>query len=539
MTWQRRNDGTVGAVTAFGYARRFNGPEVVAMQKRSKIWLGGAALVLLAGCNRTPSDGEVAPPAPATADEAAAPAAAPAGSTAAADGIALTDRDGKPVPLVPFDTGSVPLSDTTLGELPFFSLPQGYAPQNAPHPRTWARFPFRMGEGVHWAEGPSWSARIVTDSDAAPDKAFSALEVQRNFDGVITAAGGRKVFEGTLLRDIYYGPQLEGEIGGGFIDAVNGEQDAPTTVYVLRQVNRTVWVQLAVDSNGAGLVVVDDVPFKATAQWSDSFPHLSLPAGYRERNTPEQRDFDAFPFWTGDHFEPVEGRTFAADFDKGEREYSMHEVRRNLEAMMAQVNGTKVFEGRIPHEAAEGVSKQVQSSYGNAASYSWDNYDTVVYRVDLADGRQVWVHARLEYLSAGWVVVERKGFTQTAALLPADALKKKLDSDGRVAIQVNFATDKAQILPTSEPQLAQVLDLLRADPSLKLSIEGHTDNSGAAAHNRSLSEDRARSVVAALTAKGIAADRLQAAGFGADRPVADNGSEQGKARNRRVELVKR
>jgi len=509
------------------------------MRKRSKIWLGGAALVLLAACNRAPSGEQAGAQPPPTAGENAAPEAAPPASSTAADGAALTDRDGKPVPLVPFDTGSVPLSTDALGELPFFSLPQGYAPQNAPHPRAWARFPFRMGEGVHWVEGPSWSARIVADSEAAPGKAFSALEVQRNFDGVITAAGGRKVFEGALLRDIYYGPQLEGEIGGGFIDAVNGEQDAPTTVYVLRQANRTVWLQLAVDSNSAGLVVVDEVPFKATAQWSDSFPHLSLPAGYGDRNKAQQRDFDAFPFWTGDHFEQVEGRTFAADFDKGEREYSMHEVRRNLEAMMAQVNGTKVFEGRIPREAAEGVPKPVQSAYSNAASFNWNNYDSVVYRVDLADGRQVWVHARLEYLSAGWVVAERKGFTQTAALLPADALKKKLDSDGRVAIQVNFATDKAQILPASEPQLAQVLQLLQGDPALKLSIEGHTDNSGAVAHNRSLSEDRARSVVAALTAKGITADRLQAAGFGADKPVADNGSEEGKARNRRVELVKR
>ncbi|MBH1555014.1 OmpA family protein [Stenotrophomonas forensis] len=510
------------------------------MRKRSKIWLGGAALVLLAACNRAPTGEQAgAQPRPPTTGENAAPEAAPPASSTADDGAALTDRDGKPVPLVPFDTGSLPPSTAALGELPFFSLPQGYAPQNAPHPRAWARFPFRMGEGVHWVEGPSWSARIVADSEAAPDKAFSALEVQRNLDGVITAAGGRKVFEGTLLRDIYYGPQLEGEIGGGFIDAVNGEQNAPTTVYVLRQANRTVWVQLAVDSNSAGLVVVDEVPFKATAQWSDSFPHLSLPAGYGDRNKAKQRDFDAFPFWTGDHFEQVEGRTFAVDFDKGEREYSMHEVRRNLEAMMAQVNGTKVFEGRIPREAAEGVPKSVQSAYSEAASYNWNNYDSVVYRVDLADGRQVWVHARLEYLSAGWVVAERKGFTQTAALLPADALKKKLDSDGRVAIQVNFATDKAQILPASEQQLAQVLELLRGDPALKLSIEGHTDNSGAVAHNRSLSEDRARSVVAALTAKGIAAERLVASGFGADKPVADNGSEEGKARNRRVELVKR
>ncbi|WP_286071608.1 OmpA family protein [Stenotrophomonas sp. 57] len=509
------------------------------MQMRSKIWLGGAALVLLAGCNRTPPDEQVAPVAPPTAGETAAPAVTSAGSPAPAEGAGLTDRDGKPVPQVPFDIASVPLSDAVLGELPFFSLPQGYAPQNAPHPRAWARFPFRMGDGVHWVEGPSWSARIVADSQGAPDKTFSALEVQRNFDGVITAAGGRKVFEGTLRRDIYYGPQLEGEIGGGFIDAVNGEQDAPTTVYVLRQANRNVWVQLEVDSNGAGLVVVDEVPFKATAQWLETFPHLSLPAGYRDRNKAKQRDFDAFPFWTGDHFEQVEGRIFAADFDKGEREYSMHEVRRNLEAMMEQAKGTKVFEGRIPLEAAEGVSKQVQSAYSESASYNWNNYDSVVYRVDLADGRQLWVHARLEYLSAGWVVAERKGFAQTAALLPADALKKKLDSDGRVAIQVNFATDKAQILPTSEPQLAKVLDLLRGDPSLKLSIEGHTDNSGAAAHNRTLSQDRATSVVAALTAQGFAPDRLRAAGFGADKPVADNGSEDGKARNRRVELVKR
>lgn len=233
------------------------------MRKRSKIWLGGAALVLLAGCNRAPSGEQAgAQPPPPTPGENAAPEAAPPASSTAAGGAALTDRDGKPVPLVPFDTGSVPLSTAALGELPFFSLPQGYAPQNAPHPRAWARFPFRMGEGVHWVEGPSWSARIVADSEAAPDKTFSALEVQRNFDGVITAAGGRKVFEGTLLRDIYYGPQLEGEIGGGFIDAVNGEQDAPTTVYVLRQANRTVWLQLAVDSNGAGLVVVDEVPFR-------------------------------------------------------------------------------------------------------------------------------------------------------------------------------------------------------------------------------------------------------------------------------------
>ena len=81
--------------------------------------------------------------------------------------------------------------------------------------------------------------------------------------------------------------------------------------------------------------------------------------------------------------------------------------------------------------------------------------------------------------------------------------------------------------------------MLRADPVLKLAVEGHTDNTGDAAHNRTLSEARARAVVAALAGKGIDAGRLQSAGFGADKPAADNAGEDGRARNRRVELVKR
>jgi outer membrane protein OmpA-like peptidoglycan-associated protein len=80
--------------------------------------------------------------------------------------------------------------------------------------------------------------------------------------------------------------------------------------------------------------------------------------------------------------------------------------------------------------------------------------------------------------------------------------------------------------------------LLEDNPDLSLTVEGHTDNVGAPDYNKRLSDDRARSVVAALTAKGIEARRLKAAGFGQDKPVADNGTEEGRAKNRRVELVK-
>lgn len=87
--------------------------------------------------------------------------------------------------------------------------------------------------------------------------------------------------------------------------------------------------------------------------------------------------------------------------------------------------------------------------------------------------------------------------------------------------------------------MAEIVKLLQANPALKLAVEGHTDNAGTPAHNQTLSEARAREVVRTITAQSIAPDRLQAAGFGQSRPLADNATEDGRAKNRRVELVKR
>lgn len=481
--------------------------------------------------------------------QAGANAAAPAdASTTAADPTPALDaaaatpglqgKNGDAVPELPFDIDSVPVSSAALGELPFFAMPTGYGPVNRPDERAFARFPFRLGDGVHWVEGASWNSLLGIARDSRGDKEFSPRELRRNLEAVFAQAGAKQVFEGPLQRDVYYGPQIEAEIGGGFIEGVNLDADTPTTVHVIRQAGRTVWIQLSTHSHGAAMVVVEAQPFAATARWRDEFPHLSLPAGYDGGNKPTQRDFDMYPFWTGSGFEEVEGKTYAAHVKAGEKAHSMHEVRRNLEAMMAEAGGTKVFDGRIPKDAAERYDADLKGFYSSATGYGWHDYDSLVYRVDLPGGRQVWVHARLDYLDAGWVVAEREGFTQTAALLPASAMKQQLEADGRVALQVNFATDKADILPDSQPQVDQVLQLLRDDPALRLSIDGHTDASGDAAHNLRLSGARAQSVVAALTAQGIDAARLRAKGHGQAQPVADNATAEGKAANRRVELVR-
>ncbi|HEX8428919.1 OmpA family protein [Hymenobacter sp.] len=107
-----------------------------------------------------------------------------------------------------------------------------------------------------------------------------------------------------------------------------------------------------------------------------------------------------------------------------------------------------------------------------------------------------------------------------------------------MALYVNFDTDKTIIRPESEPTVAEVVTLLRQNPKLRLGIQGHTDNVGTLAHNQQPSEGRAQSVVASLAQAGIEDSRLQSAGFGQSKPLADNATEEGKAKNRRVELVK-
>ena len=108
-----------------------------------------------------------------------------------------------------------------------------------------------------------------------------------------------------------------------------------------------------------------------------------------------------------------------------------------------------------------------------------------------------------------------------------------------MALYVNFDTDKASIRPESMPTVTEVATLLQQNPTLRLAVQGNTDNAGTPAHNQQLSEARAAAVVAALVRAGIGAARLQTAGFGQSQPLADNATEAGRAQNRRVELVKK
>lgn len=122
----------------------------------------------------------------------------------------------------------------------------------------------------------------------------------------------------------------------------------------------------------------------------------------------------------------------------------------------------------------------------------------------------------------------------------ADAMRSALDSSGHIALYLNFDTDKARIRADGKAAVDEIAALLIHSPELKLVLEKHTDNGGDAARNTTLSQQRADAVMTALVSGGIDKACLKAVGVGvgAAKPIADNGAEAGRAKNRRVELVK-
>ena len=223
----------------------------------------------------------------------------------------------------------------------------------------------------------------------------------------------------------------------------------------------------------------------------------------------ENKEYDQFKFPLGTDSEGtakekvVEGEYHSWDY--GTREgVSDIQVFRNMEAALKRAGFTLDWENS-PGE----ITAHKASTW-----YYLDNKGTFYYQT----------------------VVTEKAMEQEVT---ASDLADQLSKSGHVAVYgIHFDSGKATIQPDSEAVLQQIVQLMKDDAGLKLRVEGHTDNQGAAAANQTLSEKRAQSVVSWLTSHGVAASRLVAKGYGATKPVGANTSEEGRAKNRRVELAK-
>jgi outer membrane protein OmpA-like peptidoglycan-associated protein len=118
-------------------------------------------------------------------------------------------------------------------------------------------------------------------------------------------------------------------------------------------------------------------------------------------------------------------------------------------------------------------------------------------------------------------------------------LYDRMMSDGKfITYGITFDVGKSTIKPESMGEINRIVELMNENPTLKFSVEGHTDSTGNAASNQTLSEARSKAIVDKLVELGIAANRLTASGKGQNSPIADNATDEGRAKNRRVEFVK-
>jgi outer membrane protein OmpA-like peptidoglycan-associated protein len=176
--------------------------------------------------------------------------------------------------------------------------------------------------------------------------------------------------------------------------------------------------------------------------------------------------------------------------------------------------------------------------YNQAKSAITEKYDGTPgagldFTVDLTPGQDFYVQI-LPYGSTGQYRLTTRAAVQAADMASALKVKGLVDLYG-----IYFDTDQTFVRPESATTLTEVSNLMKADPSLKLQVSGHTDNSGTKSHNVELSKGRAEAVVAALVGQyQVAANRLVAEGFGDSKPVAPNDSPANMAKNRRVELRK-
>jgi len=227
----------------------------------------------------------------------------------------------------------------------------------------------------------------------------------------------------------------------------------------------------------------------------------------------EVKDFDMFAFETGKREKNVvEGRKTRLTYrvDTGAQEPSALAIVRNYENAIKSVGGTIVFSDPT----------------------RWMNGKIV------KDGREVWAQAERGNSTIWLTIVEKQGMTQEI-VADAATFGKGLEAVGHVAVEgIYFDTAKSDVKPESKPALQEVAKLLASQPALKLLVVGHTDSVGSFEANMKLSQARAEAVVQALVKEyGVAAARLRPQGAGPIAPVATNRTEEGRARNRRVELV--
>lgn len=230
----------------------------------------------------------------------------------------------------------------------------------------------------------------------------------------------------------------------------------------------------------------------------------------------KEAEFNSYRFIGRDKKQvSVEGHKYYLEYKlyKGAPEPGELKIRRNIQDALKKIGGKVIFD---------------------------DNFNRTSTIVLQKNGRETWVEIRSYNNMYRLNIVEKEVMKQEITA-DAAAMGNDINASGHVPVYgIYFDTGKSLIKPESETAIAEIAKLLKDNDALEIYVVGHTDNAGSFDANMKLSKDRAEAVAKVLTANhGIAAARLKSYGVASLAPVASNDTEDGKAKNRRVELVKR
>jgi OmpA-OmpF porin, OOP family len=202
------------------------------------------------------------------------------------------------------------------------------------------------------------------------------------------------------------------------------------------------------------------------------------------------------------------------------------------------VEGTKttIYYECECEEAPLKIVRNYTNAIKNIGGKVYEPYQNKGYMFLKQGNKETWAEVYASDYYYDLTIVEKGEVEQE---ITANAILKELNETGKAILYINFDSGKSTIKKESMPVVEQIIEMMKLATDIKISVEGHTDSDGSNESNLKLSEARAKAVVEAITKGGIDAARLSSAGFGEEKPIADNSTAEGKAKNRRVELIKK
>ncbi len=270
------------------------------------------------------------------------------------------------------------------------------------------------------------------------------------------------------------------------------------------------------------------------------FPFFSLPKGLQEQNKPIKRSFDMLFVPINGIMTPMEGKVWKSYIVKAEdsdEDWSLPYFLKSYDEAITSYGGVKIFDGKVSQQEIDRIKEQA-TYFGEEGSIDYWNEVVKTYLIRRNNGEDIYIQISGNTASGQLQILQKAPLKQTITLLKSDEILKDIKNKGKAILHINFDTDKATLKADGKAAVAEIAKALRDDKELNVSINGFTDNTGEEKHNLELSKQRAKTVKTELEKSGIASNRLVSEGFGQNNPIADNNTDEGKAQNRRVELVK-